>query len=183
MWKKIAPLLIVLSVALNVAVIGVWAAHVVRGHWIGRDRYGHGDGSEDVWCPLHRRLNVTDEQWRRLGPRMGEFQRQSQAVCAELNRLRNEVIDLVAAAEPDRQAIAAKQEEILVGQRRMQQLVIEHLLAEKEALTPQQQEELFNLLRRRSGCTAHPMVGLSEAESGTAPREHPHHPGTRNQGE
>ncbi len=178
MWKKIAPLLVVLSVALNIAFISVWAVHAARTHWP-----TDAAGDSEMWCPLHRRLNVTDEQWQRIEPRITEFRARSQTICAELNRLRTELIDLIASDDPDRQAIAAKQEEILAGQRKMQQLVIEHLLAEKEALTPQQQEELFNLFRRRSGCTAHPMVGLSQAESGTAPREHPHHPGTRNQGE
>jgi Spy/CpxP family protein refolding chaperone len=178
MWKKIAPLLIVLSVALNIAFIGVWAVHATWAHWCADGTY-HGE----VWCPLHRRLKVTDEQWRQIEPRIAEFRRRSQAICAEMNRLRTELIDLIAADEPDRQAIAARQEQIRAGQQQMQELVVEHLLAEKEALTPQQQEELFNLLRRRSGCAGHPMMGLSEAESGTAPREHPHHPGTRNQGE
>jgi Spy/CpxP family protein refolding chaperone len=164
MWKKIAPLLIVLSVALNIAVVGVWAAHAIRGHWTAPDRCGHRDGPEGVSCPLHRKLNVTDEQWQRLEPRFEKFRRDSQALCQEVTRRRGELIDLVASPEGDRQAIAAKQEEILAGQRRMQQLVIEHLLAEKEALTPPQQKELFNLLRRRSGCAGH------ESMSGLMPK-------------
>ena len=171
MWKKIAPLLIVLSVALNVAVAGVWAAHAVRTRWNAPDRCGHGDGSDGgdgVWCPLHRKLDVTDEQWRRIEPRMKEFRSSSQAVCAEVQRLRGEMIDLLGADEPDRQAIATKQEQILAGQRRVQQLVIEQLLGEKEALTARQQKELFELLRKRSGCAGHPMMGLSDGGSGPA---------------
>jgi len=185
MWKNIAPLLIVLSVALNIAVVGVWAAHAIRGHWTAPDRCGHRDGPEGVSCPLHRRLNVTDEQWQRLGPRFEQFRRGSQALCQEVTRRRGELIDLVASPEGDRQAIAAKQEEILAGQRKMQQLVIEHLLTEKEILTPQQQKELFDLLRRRSGCAGHPMMSLSGAASGLSSptSEHSHHPGTQNQGE
>ncbi len=175
MWKKIAPLLIVLSVALNVAVIGVWAAHVVRGHWIGRDRYGHGDGSEGVWCPLHRRLNVTDEQWRRIEPRIAQFRRESQAICADMNRLRTELIDLIASNDPDRQAIAAKQEAIRAGQQRMQQLVVEHLLAEKAVLTPEQQKELFDLVRERTACRGPGrMMGVSGEGAGQPEGSHEH---------
>ena len=172
MWKKIAPLLIVLSVALNIAVVAVWAAHAIRGHWITSDRCGHRDGPEGVWCPLHRRLNVTDEQWQRLEPRVLQFRRDSQALCQEVTRKRGELIDLVASPQGDRQAIAAKQEEILAGQRQMQQLVIEHLLAEKEVLTPGQQKDLFDLLRGRSGCAGHgPMMSLQGGAcvEGTAP--------------
>jgi len=161
MWKKIAPLLVILSVSLNIAFVSVWAAHVVRGHWLGSRRCGDEDGRGGVWRPMHRRLNVTAEQWRKIEPRVRQFQQGGQAVCRDISRLRGELVNLIAAAEPDRKAIAAKQEEILAGQRRMQGLVIEHILAEKELLTPDQWKNLFDLLRRRTGCGGHgPMMGI-----------------------
>jgi len=70
-------------------------------------------------------------------------------VCDEVNRLRGEMIDLVAAPDPDTDAIRAKQEEILAGHRRMQDLSIEQLLAEKCLLTVRQQKAYFDLLRHR----------------------------------
>ena len=159
MWTKIAPLLIVLSVALNVAFIGVWAVHAVRAHWSAEGA----DDDGDVWCPLHRRLSVTDGQWRQLEPRLAAFRRDSQSRRREIGHLRGEMIDLIAADEPDRQAIVAKQEEIRGGQRQMQQFVIEHLLAEKEVLTVEQEKELFDLLRRRSACPGPGrLMGLSD---------------------
>lgn len=161
MWKKIAPLLIVLSLALNVAFVTVWAVRAVRSHWSTQ-----ANGDSEIWRPLHRRLNVTDEQWRRIEPRIAEFRARSQAICADLNRLRTELIDLIASDNPDRQAIAAKQEEIRAGQRRMQELVVEHLLAEKEVLTAEQQKELFGLIRQRSACHGPArMMGLPGAGS------------------
>jgi methylase of polypeptide subunit release factors len=87
-----------------------------------------------------------------LEPRLAQFRQTSQAVCQETQRKRAELIDLVAAGT-DRTQIAAKQEEILAGQRRMQGFVIEQLLAEKEVLTGEQQKELFDMIRRHSGCT------------------------------
>lgn len=161
MWKKIAPLLIVLSVALNIAFISVWAVHAARAHWPTK---GNGDG--EIWCPLHRRLNMTDEQWQRIEPRISEFRIRSQNICAEMNRLRTELIDLIASNNPDRDAIAAKQEAIHAGQQRMQELVVEHLLAEKELLTTEQQKKLFNLIRQRSACRGPGrMMGLPGANS------------------
>ena len=77
MWKRIGPLLIVLSVAMNVAFIGVWATHAIGSHWPVERADDHGK----VWCPLHRRLNVTDEQWRKIEPRMVEFRQASKALC------------------------------------------------------------------------------------------------------
>ena len=172
MWKRIAPLLIVLSVGLNVAFVGVWAVHAIGSHWPAE----HGDDHGKVWCPLHRRLNVTDEQWRKIEPRMVEFRRKAQAICQEVNRRRGEMIDLVASLQPDRQAIAAKQEEIRAGQRRMQQLVIDHLLAEKEVLTPEQQKVFFDMLRRRSGCAGPGrMMGLPNATQANHTTERPGH--------
>ena len=178
MWKKIAPLLIVLSVALNIAFIGVWAVHATRAHWLvdeARD--------SEMWCPLHRRLNVTDEQWQQIEPRIVEFRRRSQAICGDMNRLRTELIDLIAADEPDRQAIAAKQEQIRAGQQQMQQLVVEHLLAEKEVLTAEQQKELFDLIRQRSACRGPGrMMGLSgtDSDAPATPHEHSHDRNTLN---
>jgi len=160
MWKKIVPLLIILSVALNLAFVGVWAFRGLRGRWFGHGPCRPRAGRSEVNCPLHRRLGATPEQWRRIEPRLAEFRRASQEVCSDVMRKRGEMIDLIAVPEPDREAIKAKQEEILAAQRRMQQLVIEHLLAEKEVLTPEQQKELFDLLRRRSCAGPGRMMGL-----------------------
>lgn len=147
MWKKIAPLLIVLSVALNVAFLGIWGVRVTA-PLLAKDLEYDGE----IWCPLHRRLNVTAEQWQQIEPRFTEFRRRSQTLCADVNRLRAELIDLIAAEGPDRQAIAAKQDQIRDGQQQMQQLVVEHLLVEKQVLTPAQQKTLFDLIRQRSVC-------------------------------
>jgi Spy/CpxP family protein refolding chaperone len=181
MWKKTAPLLIVLSVALNIAFISVWAVHAARSHWP-----TEANGDSEIWCPLHRRLNVTDAQWQQIEPRIAKFRDRSQTICAELNRLRTELIDLIASDNPDRQAIAAKQEEIRAGQQRMQQLVVEHLLAEKQVLTAEQQKELFDLIRQRSACHGPGrMMGLPGSDSDTpgSPDGHAHDHDTPNQGD
>ena len=163
MWKRIAPLLVVFSVALNVAFGGVWGLQVIRSQWSA----AHVEEQDGIWCPLHRDLNVTPEQWRQIEPRMANFRRDSQALCKDINRLRAELIDLIAARTPDRQAIAGKQGEIRAGQHRMQQLVIGQLLAEKEVLTADQQKQLFEMLRQRSACAGPGrMLGLSGASVG-----------------
>ena len=148
MWKKVVPVLVVLSVALNIAFVGIWAVHAVRS---APGRNGK-ESRNGVWCPLHRLLNVTDEQWREIEPRLVEFQAAAGSVREDVIRYREEMLDLIAAAEPDREALRAKQDEILAGQRRMQELMIEHLISQKETLTPAQQRELFEIIRRRSGC-------------------------------
>ena len=167
MWKKITLLFIVLSVALNLAFIGIWGAHFLRVHRPPQGNCYAPLRAGGVPCPLHRRLGVTQEQWRRIEPRILEFRNALQASCKEGSRKRVEMINLLAAPKPDLQAIAAKQEEILVFQGKMQKLVIDHLLAEKEMLTPKQQKELFNLFRRYSACTGSgPLMGLQPGAYG-----------------
>jgi len=152
MVTRNAFLLIVLSVALNVGFAGVWAAQKVSGHWSAWEGRRTKNGDHAIWCPLYRSLGVTDEQWRQLEPRLAQFHQASRALCQEIQRKRGELIDLVAAGQTDREAIAAKQGEIRAGQHRVQELVIEQLLAEKEVLTVEQQKELFDMIRRHSGC-------------------------------
>jgi Spy/CpxP family protein refolding chaperone len=161
MWKKIVPLLVILSVALNLAFIGTWAAHAIREHGC-HGTWFAGRHNEAIWCPLHRQLGANEQQWQQIEPKLTEFRKSAQAICQDVARKRGEMIDLIAATQPDRQAIDAKQEEILASQRKMQELVIEQLLAEKQVLTPGQQQELLDLLRQRSGCAGHGpmMMGL-----------------------
>jgi len=158
MRRKITILLIVLSAGLNVAFVAMWAAHALPRHLCGTSKPGQDNG---VWCPIHRRMDVSDAQWREIEPRLRTFRGAARDVCAEVNRSREELITLIAAPEIDQAAIAAKQEEILAGQRKMQSLVIEHLLNEKETLNTEQQETFFRMLRRRSGCASHgPAMGM-----------------------
>ena len=150
MWKKIAPLLVVLSISLNAAFIGAWVVQAARGHRTSPER--HGQACEGVGCLLHRSLDVTNEQWERLEPGLAQFRQDSESLCQDIRRRRGELIDLIVSPQPDREAIAAKQEEISAGQRQMQELVIAHLLAEKQMLTVEQQAKLFQMIRERSGC-------------------------------
>ena len=162
MWGRIAPLLIALSVALNVGIGGVWLSHAVNEYRRGSDRID--EKAEGVWCPLHRSLGVTKEQWRRLEPDFVKFRQNSESLSEEINHRRGELIDLIASSQPHRDAIEAKQEEIRRGQQQMQRLVIEHLLAEKEVLTPEQRDQLFEMIRNRTRCATHGFLrGLMES--------------------
>jgi Spy/CpxP family protein refolding chaperone len=105
---------------------------------------------------LHRQLHVSPQQWAEIEPRLREFQAAVGPLCQQVDRSRSEVIGMIAAAEPDLEAIRAKQDEILATKRAIQSRVVDHLLAEKEILTAEQQARLFDLLRQRVGCAADP---------------------------
>jgi Spy/CpxP family protein refolding chaperone len=152
MWRSGKRFLIVASVGLNLAFVGVWLSYAIPA--------GLGDEGMSsppvkmgrIWCPLHEELNVSDEQWAKIEPRLMMFRQSADSICRHVGRLRLEMVDLIAAPTPDLEAIAAKQDEIQAGQRKMQELVIGHLLAEKEHLAPEQEVRLFMMIRKQSGC-------------------------------
>ncbi len=152
MWKQTKPALVLLSIALNVAFVGAWltyaAASRIESH---ENRRKPGD-SASVWCPLHRQLNVSADQWTEIEPRLREFRVSADEIRRQIGELRRGIIDQLAAPNPDRDAIKAKQGEILAGQRKMQGLVIDQLMTEKKVLTDEQQQRLFEMLRSGTGC-------------------------------
>jgi Spy/CpxP family protein refolding chaperone len=151
MWRKATVYLVLASLGLNLAFVGVWVAHA----WPALAA-GEMPLEPAIWCPLHRALEVSPQQWAEIEPRLCEFQAAVGELCSHIDLVRSEVIDLIAAEEPDLDAIHAKQEEILATKRQIQRLVVEHLLAEKEVLTSEQQQRLFAMLRDRTGCAAEP---------------------------
>lgn len=151
MWGNSKRFLIVASVTLNLAFVGVWLAHAIPAG-MGEEVGAPAARSGAIWCPLHQRLDVSPEQWARIEPLLQEFRQAAQSVCQHVSTLRLEMMELIAAPNPNRKAIAAKQAEIQASQGRMQDLVISHLLAEKEILTPEQQERLFTMIREQGEC-------------------------------
>lgn len=151
MWRRSTFYLVSASLGLNLAFVGVWVAHA----WPARPA-DQPQPESAIWCPLHRALQVSPRQWAEIEPRLREFQAAVGELCSQTDVLRSEVIDLIAAEVPDLDAIQAKQEEILTTKRQIQRLVVEHLLAEREVLTPEQQRQLFTMLRERTGCVSDP---------------------------
>jgi Spy/CpxP family protein refolding chaperone len=152
MWKKMKTAILIFSVVLNMAFVAMWAVHALP------MRFGcHGPKADSnarncVSCPLHRKLGTSEKQWQEIEPRLMKFKTDSQIICREISQLSKELIDLIAAPQTDFEAIHTKQDEILAGQRRMQELLISHLLAEKEILTPQQQKSFFDMIRQQGDC-------------------------------
>jgi Spy/CpxP family protein refolding chaperone len=152
MWKHTKPALVLLSIALNVAFAGVWLAYAAVSRMESWDERCEPGDSQSVWCPLHRQLNVSTDQWKKIEPRLRAFRASADEICRQITELRRGVIDQLAAPNPDLDAIKAKQGEILAGQRKMQGLVIDQLMGEKKVLTAEQQQRLFEMLRSGTGC-------------------------------
>lgn len=146
MWNNnLRKPLFALSVGLNLAFIAMWLVHSLS---------APGDAGSlsrpeiDAAVPsvLHREIGVTEEQWRKIEPLVLDFRKTSSIQRQKISALRGQLMDLLTIPEVDEAAIREKQEEILAGQRRMQNLVIDHLLKEKELLSPEQGKKLMQSL-------------------------------------
>lgn len=146
MNAKAKTLLVLLSVTLNVAFVAGWGWRAIR---------PAPESSAGSPCAsalsLHQHLDLTPEQRRELEPRLEQFRKETAATFTQLNRERNELLELLAAPEPNRELIRAKQQEIQADQRQCQERLIAHILAEKQALSPDQQRKYFDLLRQQPG--------------------------------
>ncbi len=147
MWKQIQPALVLLSIALNAAFAGVWLAYAAGSRSRSQEQRCEPTDISTVWCPLHRQLNVSADQWNAIEPRLRSFRASADGICAQIGELRRGIIDLLAAENPDLEAIKAKQAEVLEGQRKMQGLVIDQLMVERQVLTAEQRQRLFEMLR------------------------------------
>jgi len=150
-WRKARPIVLAVSLALNLAVLSMWGAQAIPARLHGEGAPA-GAGQSEIWCPLHRALGVSEAQWRQIEPGLLEFHRQVQENCLQLQQWRDECLKLVASPQPDMAAIHALQQKVLDGQGRMQGLVLRQLLAEKVVLTPAQQERLFSMIRKNMQC-------------------------------
>ena len=155
MWRRILPIVFVLSVAVNLAVVGTWLVSAAAGGWA-RPARQPDEGPSD--CPMHQRLGTS----QKIEPLRSRFRQVTQDLSEQARQAREELIDLLEAPQADRQAIADKQSQILAIQGRMQQAVIEHLLAQKEVLTPEQQSEFFSAIRQRGGWGPGPGMGRGQ---------------------
>jgi uncharacterized membrane protein len=162
MSRTTGTLLIVLSVALNFAFVASWGLHRLPST-CGRHAAKGAASHPGAACPFHERLQATPEQRQEIESRLESFRESSVPICMRVNKHRIELIDLLAAPEPDHAAIQAKQKQILDGQSQMQERVIAHLLAMRTALSPTQRRILFDTIRERSDCAGHGhmMMGLS----------------------
>jgi Spy/CpxP family protein refolding chaperone len=152
MWNKFQKPLLVLSLSLNLAFIAIWLMHTVPGSVTAQKESPDAIENAEVSSSLHRELGVTPDQWTRIEPHILGFRQSAREQRQTIGTLRGQLIDLLADDKVNISAIRAKQEEILAGQRRMQNLVIDLLLQEKGVLTPEQQRALLKLIHQQCKC-------------------------------
>ena len=146
-------LALIFSIGLNVAFVGVWAAKTLPERLTRVRPAPAGGGGSHIWCPLYRELGVDSVQWGQIEPRLRQFQLAVAAKRTETAKLRAQMLEMLASDSPDTQKVRAKQVEILACQGQMQVMVVSHLLAEKQLLTPEQRSKLFQMMHSCCQCS------------------------------
>ncbi|MEF8787449.1 MAG: periplasmic heavy metal sensor [Planctomycetota bacterium] len=149
MRNKLLLVILTLSLGLNIAFMTTCAVRQFGGGGCIARRPPPEGHNEEIWSPLHRELGVTEEQWEEIEPRLREFQRKLQTRHRRIQKVRKGMLEVLSAPEVDRKAIEKQQKKVLRAFRKTQDLMLEHILTERKLLTPEQQERLFRMLRRR----------------------------------
>ena len=145
MLKLLRKPLIFFSVGLNVAFLVIWLIRIVPTIPFEERHAENSADSASIPSALHREIGVTPEQWKQLEPYVKQFGENARKQRSTIETLRNQLMKLLAKPDADESAIRAKQEEILSEQHRMQKLVIELLLYEKDILD---NEQLMTLIAK-----------------------------------
>jgi len=151
MSPQTKTLLVLLSVTLNVTFVVGWGIRAMRTSPVG--------GSPAGVAPLHQQLDLTPAQLLQIEPLLQDFRNSSAATMRDVEKRRSELLDLLAAPQPDRVRIEETQRAIQAGQRQCQTLVVGHIMAEAQILTPEQRQKYFDLLRQSPAGQAHGGMG------------------------
>lgn len=151
MLNRLRTPLLIFSIGLNVAFVAMWLVQTVPDISKRKSTDNTVDSGE-IPSVLHREIGVTPEQWKHIEPHVNFFREKAQEQRRTIEALRNQLMELLENPHTDESTIRAKQEEILSGQRGMQNLVIELLLKEREFLTQEQQKALIMIIHQY--CTA-----------------------------
>ncbi|MHC4128671.1 MAG: Spy/CpxP family protein refolding chaperone [Planctomycetota bacterium] len=140
--------LLIISIAFNLGFGATYGAKTYGPAGTGGGRAGLGGGTMSL-TGLHENLNLTPQQ-------QAELQRINEALLLEIDTLRGELGDarvalsqLLGEAQLDPEAVRVQLDAISATQRDAQQLVVDHLLQEKQVLNAEQLEAFNEVIRTR----------------------------------
>jgi Spy/CpxP family protein refolding chaperone len=152
MRGKALTLLLVFSLAFNIAFMGIWAHNAV-GRAARRDpsaRRPEGpEGRRRPGAPPWQQIGLRPEQVKQLEEEWRKLHPQIEALKAKGDQAREELLDLLAAPQPDREAIMAAQSRLEAAQQEVRVLVVEEMLQMRQVLDPQQRAEWLRMMRER----------------------------------
>lgn len=159
MGKRFAVILLIGLTFFNLSAFGFWLYRKYATEQPSREP-GYPGRMRNM--PLWKQLNLSAEQLTRFRQAQRIFRFKADSVGRKLQIARLELLDELLQAQPDRQRIDSLLESISSHQRYLERYLVEHLLAQKTYLTPEQQSTLFKRMmakikrpRRRHSMSPH----------------------------
>lgn len=150
MKTKTLKLILLVSVVFNFTIIAAAGYFFFRDSFCAvKDRPAVSDRAEKRSAALAEKLDLTPEQRAAMKEADASFRKEVGAARAELVKKRGHLLSLIKAEKADKAAIDAALGEIAALQGEIEAAAVEHMLAEKAILTPQQREEYLRLLEKR----------------------------------
>jgi len=150
--RKVLPVLLVFSLALNSAFIGAWAYHYFFVRPVLREQMLRAARPErHAMAGALAELNLTGEQRRRLMAGRVALRRGIEEPRRRAEVAKERLLDLLAAPEADPEALKAAQQEIAADRAEVLRLVFEHLLRVRDVLSHEQRVEFREMLRGMRG--------------------------------
>jgi Spy/CpxP family protein refolding chaperone len=144
MYQKALSLLLIFSLAFNIAFVGIWAYN--RTHPPARAARPPAATAQVPVPASLEGLSLTPDQRRQVVAAWRAAVAQTARVSAEVARERQRLFELMAAPEPDKQAIQACEQRIEAGQTRLGQLALNQMRQISELLTPAQRQAWFQMM-------------------------------------
>ncbi|HUK30425.1 MAG TPA: Spy/CpxP family protein refolding chaperone, partial [Candidatus Acidoferrum sp.] len=108
---------------------------------------------------MRQQLGITDEQVAKFHTMNEDFQKAGIQNRATMQIKRMELNDLLRADKPDRAAIDRKLGEVNAAQAASEKAIIDHMLAMRTILTPDQQAKIKTMMQDRPGPGMGPGMG------------------------
>jgi len=141
MYNRTLSLILVFSLAFNIAFVGIWAYNR-----FGEERPAPPPPPRQAW----EQIGLDREQQRRMEQSWRALQQQVAPLQARLARERDHLLELMAQADPDEQAIRAARRRMEAAQEQMRQRVMVHMQQTREQLSPEQRRRMFQMMRTRA---------------------------------
>lgn len=140
MTNKVLALILIFSLAFNIAFVGIWA----YGQFYAPDRVRPRPPRRAPW----ERMGLTEPQRRELVERRRQLQGEMSRVRAELEEQRARLFDLLEAEHIDEEAVRDARERMKRAQEKVQQLVFRHMRELRDVLKPEQRRRMMDMMRR-----------------------------------
>lgn len=142
MKTKTLKMVLLVSLVFNVTIIAAAGFFYFRDRWCAAERPGS-------HAELTSKLGLTPAQEASMKEQDAHFRGQVRKMRSGILEQRERLLALMKEEAPDKAAIGSALSEINTLQGQIEAAAIEHMLAEKSLLTPEQRGEYLKLLEKR----------------------------------